>query len=156
MYLKRKYQLGGVSYTPFIPTAAAQSVSASSSSSSSSKTPIRNEMMNLLKQKGIPSDVEVFLQQADRLLSNSMNLSNYSLFGGSDDDYSMSDLIQIENLANQVNYNNDLKNNAISHINKEGTGSELALSSSGEIYAFNKDGKLDTISAKKYHDEYDK
>jgi hypothetical protein len=105
----KSYQVGGVVYTPFVPNQAQTTTgtsSATSSKSSSSEdgklTGIKKEIVEILQSNGIPSDVEKFLAKADSFLSNSTSLSNMSLFGGTDDDYDLSDLVKIQKMANDV------------------------------------------------------
>ena len=147
MYIKRKYQVGGVVYTPYLPAqAGSPQESASSGGTSSSSSPekisgtMKAEIVNLLKQNGMPSDVEVLLQNADTFLSKSRNLSRYTIFGGQDEDYTLSDLINIQKLVNDVKYNDGLRNEAVKQITAENAGSEVAISSNGKMYVMTEDG----------------
>ena len=164
MYIKRKYQVGGIAYTPYLPaqtgspqTSATAATTTGSSSSSSDKISgtMKKEIVDLLKENGIPSDVSVFLNTANRLLANSQSLSQLSIFGGDREDYDISDLIKVQQLVNNVKYNKGLRDEAAAQITKENAGSEVAVSNSGELYVFNSDGKLTTVSAKEYADNKD-
>lgn len=103
----KSHQVGGIVYSPFGPSTQQQASvgsTASPSSSSSEKISgtIKKEIIDILKKNGIPSDVDAFLNAANDFLSKSTSLSNMSLFGGTDDDYSMSDLITIQKMANDI------------------------------------------------------
>jgi hypothetical protein len=106
----KSYQVGGVVYTPFVPNQAqttsgtsSKSTSKSSDSDEDSKlTGIKKEIVEILESSGIPSDVEMFLNKANSFLNSSTSLSSMSLFGGTDDDYDLSDLIKIQKMANDV------------------------------------------------------
>ena len=118
MYLSRKYATGGITYTPYLPATSGypeQKDPSSSTASSSKDTPIKNQILSVLKENGIPSDVDSFLQQAGVFLSNSTHLSSSSLFGGTDD-YDLSDLIKIQSLANKVRFNKNLYDNAAERL----------------------------------------
>jgi hypothetical protein len=116
---------------------------------------MKKEIVDLLKENGIPSDVSVFLNTANRLLANSQSLSQLSIFGGDREDYDISDLIKVQQLVSNVKYNKGLRDEAAAQIAKENAGSEVAVSNSGELYVFNSDGKLTTVSAKEYADNKD-
>ncbi len=135
--------MGGVVYTPYLPAQAGSSQASATTSSggtSSSSSPekisgtIKKEIIDLLKQNGLPSDVQVLLSEASKFLEKSSALSNYSIFGGEDDDYSLSDLIKIQKLVNDVKYNDGLRNEAIKQVTKEAAGSEVAINSKGQMY----------------------
>ena len=154
MYLKRKYQVGGIAYTPYVATQAesTQETSGGSSSSSPDKISgtIKGEIVNLLKENGLPSDVNVFLKAANKFLSSSMNLSRFSAFGGTNDDYDITDLIKVQQLVNDVKYNNNLRNKAVEHVTSEAAGSEVAITDSGYIYAQDSEGNIKKITPTEY------
>lgn len=164
MYIKRKYQVGGIAYTPYLPAQAgspqesASTATAGSSSGSKSEKisgTIKGEIVKLLQENGIPSDVSVFLKYADNFLAKSQTLSQFSLFGGNNDDYDMSDLIRVQQLVNDVKYNKELRDEAVEHVTNESAGSEVAITDSGYIYAFNSDKKLTKITPKEYSENKD-
>lgn len=161
MYLKtRKYQVGGIAYTPYLaPQAASPQESLTTSggaTSSKSSSPekisgtIKKEIIDLLKENGIPSDVTTFLNAANTFLSKSQSLSGMSLFGGTDDDYDLTDLIKVQQMVNDVKYNNALKDAAAKQLTEQMAGSEVALTDNGHLYVQDKDGKITTVSPEKY------
>ena len=128
MFIK-KYQVGGIAYTPFIPQSAAQTASTSDGTSSSNsktsketsskKAALEDDIINILKENGIPSDVNAFLQVANSFLSRSTSLSNSTLFGGTDDGYSMGDLIRLQKYANEIKFNKEKYDDAVNNLNEE-------------------------------------
>lgn len=155
--------MGGIAYTPYLPAKAGspqESASTTAGSSSGSKSEkisgtMKAEIVDLLKQNGIPSDVSVFLKAADNFLTKSQSLSSYSIFGGENDDYDISDLIKIQELVNEVQYNKGLRDKAFEQVTKEAAGSEVAITSSGKIYALTEDGNFTTITPKEYAENED-
>ena len=159
MYLSRKYQVGGIAYTPYLsapPGSAQESITAPSGGTSKSSSPekisgtIKKEIIDLLKENGIPSDVSTFLNAANGFLQKSQSLSGMSLFGGTNDDYDLTDLIKIQQMVNDVKYNNALKDAATKQLTEEMAGSEVAVTDNGHIYAQDKDGNITTVSPETY------
>ena len=162
MYIKRKYQVGGVVYTPYLPAQAGspqESTSTSGGTTSSGSSPekisgtIKKEIIDLLKANGMPSDVSTLIDTANGFLLKSRALSNYSIFGGEDEDYDLSDLMKVQQLVNDVKYNNDLRDKAVQQMTSEAAGSEVAVTSTGLMYAFNKDGQIERIKPTEYDPE---
>lgn len=162
MYIKRKYQVGGVVYTPYLPAQAGspqESTSTSGGTTSSGSSPekitgtVKKEIIDLLKENGMPSDVSTLLNAANTFLNKSKSLSNYSIFGGEDEDYDLSDLMKIQQLVNDVKYNNNLRDKAVQQMTSEAAGSEVAVTSTGLMYAFNKDGQIERIKPTEYDPE---
>ena len=164
MYLKRKYQVGGIAYTPYLPAqiGSPQESTSSSGGTSKSSTPekisgtIKGEIVNLLKENGIPTDVSTFLNAANTFLDKSKSLSQMSLFGGKNDDYDLSDLIKIQQLVNDVKYNNNLRNKAVEHVAKEAAGSEVAITDNGHIYVRDENGNVSKIRPSEFKENQDK
>lgn len=120
----KSYQVGGVVYTPFVPNQAQSAGTTSSTKSSSSDedeklTGIKKEIVEILQSNGIPSDVEMFLNKANMFLGNSTSLSSMSLFGGTNDDYDLSDLVKIQKMANDVKWNNQRYEKATANLDAE-------------------------------------
>lgn len=153
MYI-RKYQIGGIAYTPFIPTSATPQTKESSTGGTtktttkdSKKAALEDDIINILKENGIPSDVNAFLSMASSFLNKSSSLSSTSLFGGSNDDYSMTDLIRLQAKANEIKFNKEKYNDAVANLNDENAWSDYAMDTVGNFYAINSDGKLTKKSA---------
>lgn len=154
----QKMVVGGVTYIPHNPYA---SVSATGSTESSSKSgddaskisgTMTDKIIDIVKEHGLPSDVNLFLRQVDTFLKQSQSLSNTYLFGGSED-YSLSQALQIQSMANEVRYNHEIYKKASENIDKEDVGSSLAINTNGKLYVLNKKGKLETISVSDFDNE---
>ena len=164
MYLSRKYQVGGIVYTPYLsaPAGSVQESATPSGGTSKSSSPekisgtIKKEIIDLLKQNGLPSDVSAFLDVANDFLQMSSSLSGSSLFGGTNNDYDISDLIKIQKLVNDVKYNKGLKDKAYAQLIKESAGSEVAVSDDGNLYVSAGNGKITKISPEAYAKDRDK
>ena len=159
----KSYQVGGVVYTPFVPnqaqtttgTSVGSSTTKSSDSNDEKLTGIKKEIVDILKSNGIPSDVDMFLTKANSFLANSTSLSNMSLFGGTNDDYDLSDLVKIQKMANDVKWNKDRHEKAVANLDDEDAWGEVALDSRGYMYVKDQDGNLTTVSASEYAKGYD-
>ena len=151
----KSYQVGGVVYTPFVPNQAQTTTGTTSSSTKSSSsddklTGIKKEIVEILKSNGIPSDVESFLTKANQFLSDSTSLSNMSLFGGTDDDYDLSDLVKIQKMANDVKWNKERHDKAIANLDDEDAWGEVAMDSRGYMWVQDDEGQIKTVSTSDY------
>lgn len=156
--MKRIYQSGGVvSYTPFIPNSGTVNTSSSGSTEKQDKITgtLQKEIVDVLKENGIQSDVDTFLSQANAFLNKSQHLSSMSLFGGQSDDYSMTDLIQVLSMANRVKQNKAYYDTAANRLKEQDAWNEVAVSTDGKIYVYSEDG-LRTVSADEFHKNRDK
>lgn len=150
--MKRIYQSGGVvSYTPFIPNSGTTSTSSSGSTEKQDKITgtLQKEIVDVLKENGIQSDVDMFLSQANAFLNKSQHLSSMSLFGGSDK-YTMTDLIQVLSMANRVKQNKAYYETATDRLKAQDAWNEVAVSTDGKIYVYSEEG-LRTVSADEFH-----
>ena len=96
----RTHQSGGIVYLPTANRSegAATSAASSSSSSSESKVPgFSKELISILKENGLDSDVTVFLRQLERTLDLANDPTGENL--------SMRDILRAQKLANQVKQN---------------------------------------------------
>lgn len=143
----KQYQTGGIVYTPFIREAPA-SRQTTQSSSNNNENNIQKAIISLLDENGLPNDVDYFLNRANRLLS--------SYTTGENQDYSMSDLIQLHSLANKIKHNSDSYNAAKERMENENSGSEVAITNTGALYVQDENGQLKTISANTYYEHSDK
>jgi len=156
--MKRIYQSGGVvSYTPFIPNSGTASTSSSGSTEKQDKITgtLQKEIVDVLKENGIQSDVDTFLSQANAFLNKSQHLSSMSLFGGQSDDYSMTDLVQVLSMANRVKQNKAYYDTAADRLKTQDAWNEVAVSTDGKMYVYSEEG-LRTVSADEFHKNRDK
>lgn len=154
----KQYQAGGAIYTPVVlsPQAVQQQPNNGSSKTEKADNKIRDEIISVLKENGLQNDVDQFLEKANAFLSQSQALSNAYLFGGNDD-YSLLDLTTILSMANKVKENKLQYNTAVDRLKTEDAWHEVAVSSTGHLYVYDKEKKgLSTISASDYNDNRDK
>lgn len=129
----QKYQYGA-SYTPISREVMGQSQAKQPATSSSSEKKddklIEQEIIKVLGENGIPTDVDYFLSQAQSFLQDSTNI-----FSGKKTN-TMSQLIRLRSLANRLQHNNALYKNATDRIKVENTGSDVAISNDGNLYVY--------------------
>ena len=143
-YNIEKKQSGGIIYTPFVPSNLSEAESSSSSSSSSDAGKlgdIQKEIMDVLQENGLPSDVDAFMQSAKRFLRRAEATGNWS----------MADFTRIQSMANRVAHNKTLYDAATKHLTETGNWNEVALNDKGQMYVINKDGKINTIDPGEYY-----
>ena len=137
--------------SPFGPSAQQQTTTMSSGASAEKISgTIKKEIIDILKESGIPSDVDAFLNAANSFLGKSTSLSSMSLFGGTNDDYSMSDLITIQKMANDVKWNKLQYDTAIKNLDAENAWGEVAIDSRGYLYVYDADGNISTVNPNEF------
>lgn len=137
--------------SPFSSSVSQPVSSKNSNSNSSSNTAekisgtVKKEIIDILKESGIPSDVNLFLTKANNFLKNSTSLSNMSLFGGTNSDYDISHLIVIQQMANDIKFNKAKFDSAEKNLNDQEAWGDIALDSRGYMYVINTDGNIETV-----------
>lgn len=157
----RKYQAGAIIYTPTPTGGQATSTQASASSSSASEKPEKitgtmlKEIMDQLKEDGLPADVEQVLNYAARYLDKSSHLTDMSLFGGKDTEYNIKDWINITKLVKEAKWNKELYDDASDKLKEEDAWNDVATDTNGKIWLSN--GKnLSKVSVSEYVKEREK
>ena len=157
----RKYQAGAIIYTPTPTGGQATSTQASASSSSASEKPEKitgtmlKEIMDQLKEDGLPADVEQVLNYAARYLDKSSHLTDMSLFGGKDIEYNIKDWINITKLVKEAKWNKELYDDASDKLKEEDAWNDVATDTNGKIWL--SDGKnLSKVSVSEYVKEREK
>ena len=144
-----KKQSGGIIYTPFVPSyniSEAESSSSNSSSSDEGKIgDIQKEILDVLQENGLPSDVDTFMKSANRFLRKA------EITG----EWSMADFTRIQSLANRVAHNKTLFDAATQHLTETGNWNEVALNDKGQMYVINNDNKVVTIDPGEYYKNKD-
>lgn len=139
-----KKQSGGIIYTPFVPSNLSEAESSSSTSSSSDEGKlgdIQKEILDVLQENGLPSDVDTFMQSANRFLRRAEATGNWS----------MADFTRIQSMANRVAHNKTLYDAAAQHLTETGNWNEVALNDKGQMYVIDKDSKVITIDPGEYY-----
>lgn len=157
----RKYQAGAIIYTPTPTGGQATSTQTSASSSSASEKPEKitgtmlKEIMDQLKEDGLPADVEQILNYAARYLDKSSHLTDMSLFGGKDTEYNIKDWINITKLVKEAKWNKKLYDDASDKLKEEDAWNDVAIDTNGKIWLSN--GKnLSKVSVSEYVKEREK
>lgn len=100
----KSMQVGGIVYTPFIPNRTQQQQEVKAKEEKITGT-IKKEIIDLLKENGLQNDVDNTLNAAMNFLNSSSNLSNFAIFGGSQSDFSLAQLTQVQSLVNRTKRN---------------------------------------------------
>lgn len=155
--MKLKLQDGGVvSYTPFTYNPGTISSKSSTDDKKEKITgTLQKEIVDILKQNGIPSDVNAFMDKANSYLSQSQSLSNMAIFGGTDTDYTMQQLMQIQKMANEVKFNHETYKDAATNLGNEDAWGDLALNDRGQMYVLDNENKLKQVSISDYKEHND-
>lgn len=156
MKIINKHQVGGVVYTPFfgnelLAQRAAQSTK--SSKTKDDKDDLEKEIIDVIKESGLPSDVDAFTTTAARFLRKSQS---FGFIGSSGSQYTMNQLMKLHSMANKVKFNSKMHEKALGQIMDEGAGSEVALTNDGGIYVMDEDKNIKAISVQNYHENRDK
>jgi hypothetical protein len=104
----KSMQVGGIVYTPFIPNRTQQQQEVKENKSPKEEKiigTIKKEIIDLLKENGLQNDVDNTLNAAMNFLNSSSNLSNFAIFGGSQSDFSLAQLTQVQSLVNRTKRN---------------------------------------------------
>lgn len=145
----KKYQSGGITYLPTvnrIEGAATTAASSSSSSSESSKVPgFAKEIISLIKENGIESDVNVFLSSLQRTLDVAGDPSGENL--------SMRDILRVLKDVNKVKQNHDQYLTAEKSLEAQDAWAEPATDARGYLYVMDSDRKVSRIHPSEYDPE---
>ena len=153
----KKYTIGGgIPFTPFIPNQTLPE-KPKSDTEAANKTQdfFQKELMDIISENGLPSDVDRFTNQVQSMISNSFGLSSTSPFGGSSQYDLASKLMNIKAEANKVRFNNQLWEDAKENLNKEDAWSEAATDDAGHLYVFSRNEGIKLITPKEYYNNQD-
>lgn len=147
----KTYQSGGIVYLPTVNrnegVGFPSTTSSSSSSGDSTKVPgFAKEMIAMIKENGLNSDVSVFLNQLDRMLVKANDPTGENL--------SMRDILKAAQMANRVNQNYKSYATAEKSLEDQDAWAEPATSARGYLYIINKETqKLENVSPSEYDPE---
>lgn len=142
----KRYQQGGVTYLPYVGKVAG---AASPSTSSSPKNGgLDDTTSGLLAKNGLPSDHAYFMSQMASLYTNDPLTS--------DSTSTSTKLLMLHSLANNMMYNKGLSDSAWKEVESTEAGGDVAMSSSGRLYAIDSEGSIKTISPESYYQNQDK
>lgn len=148
--MKIKLQSGGVAYLPTTnQIGAAQQTTGAASSESAGKVPgFTKEVIDLVKEYGLDSDVSVFLNQVGRVLDLANDPTGENL--------SMREILKIQKLANKVKQNYNDYQKTYQSLESQDAWGEPATTARGYLYVQGEDGKISTISPTEYNNNRDK
>ena len=139
----KRYSMGGLHYTADLPSSNnPQSASANTQSAKKEDNTIQKEIINIIKEHGVTNDVNYFTNAVSQMLSSTASMDPFS----NSTDYTMAQLLRIQNLANRVKRSSKLYDNAVNRIDAENSDADVAITSTGALYVQH-EGKLKTISA---------
>lgn len=143
-----KKQVGGIIYTPYLPSSNNNDIPVQNTNQDNQDdlSDLQKETIDILKENGLPSDVNTFLNQANRFLLRARTTG----------DWTMNDFIRIQNLANRVTFNKNLYDTATKHLTETGNWNEIALNDKGQLYALDNNNNLLQIDPEKYYQNQDK
>lgn len=146
----RRYQVGGgVAYLPYISSNKQQATSSPASTSSQSGG-LDENITGLLEKNGLPSDHAYFMSQLSTLYAQD------SWGTGLAPNNTSSKLLMLHSLGNSMLYNKSLSDSAWNEIESTEAGGDVAMSSSGRLYAVDRNGSIKTISPESYYQNRDK
>lgn len=144
----QKKQGGGIIYTPFIPSHQDYATSDNDPRTNSNAGKIgdlQKEILGVLQENGLPSDVSTFLSTAQNFLRRA------EMTG----DWSMNDFIRVQSMANRVAHNKGLFDAATKQLTEKGNWNEVAIDNHGYIYAMDKEGKVTKLNPLEYYQKRD-
>ena len=144
----QKKQGGGIIYTPFIPSYQDYATSDNDPRTNSDAGKIgdlQKEILGVLQENGLPSDVGTFLSTAQNFLRRA------EMTG----DWSMNDFIRVQSMANRVAHNKGLFDAATKQLTEKGNWNEVAIDNRGYIYAMDKEGKVTKLNPLEYYQKRD-
>lgn len=149
----REYQAGGA-YSPYIlHDAASPQAATTSKKTDKTEDKISGAIVDLLKQNGLRNDVDYTLAAANKFLAD---IDDPLSFGESN---KYAKLIKLQSLVNRVKRNKESYDAAVKKIAEQNAGSEVALTSTGQMYVLDTEdesGTLKVITAKEYSENQDK
>ena len=146
MKIKRYQQGGGVTYLPYVGRVAG--ATSPSTSSSPKNGGLDDTTSGLLAKNGLPSDHAYFMSQMASLYTNDPLTS--------DSTSTSTKLLMLHSLANNMMYNKGLSDSAWKEVESTEAGGDVAMSSSGRLYAIDSKGSIKTISPESYYQNRDK
>lgn len=144
----KTYQSGGIVYLPTVNrnegVGFPGTTSSSSSSGDSTKVPgFAKEMIDMVKENGLNSDVSVFLNQLDRMLVRAGDPTGENL--------SMRDILKAAQMANGVRQNYKSYATAEKSLEEQDAWSEPATTARGWLYVMdNETKKISVVSPTEY------
>lgn len=142
--LIRKHQSGGIAY---LPTASRRGAAqAAASSSESGKIPgFAKELIDIVKENGLDSDVSDFLRRTEQILAMAGDPTGNNL--------TMREILKVQRWASQVATNYKDYQEARKSLDTQNAWGEMATDKRGYLYVQTKEGNIEKISPRDYDPE---
>ena len=137
----KKFAGGGIVYLPTTNRVAEETVKTTTASSedSSKKNKTIDKLFDLVKEKGLDSDVTKFLNAVDIKLQMGLDPNG--------DNLTQRDLVQLARMASSVTTNYERYNTAVKNLTEQNAEADLAIDDRGRIYCMNTDsGKVEALT----------
>lgn len=146
----KKYQTGGISYLPTTNRREQAAQTGAASSESVGKVPgFTKEIIDLVKENGIETDVNVFLNRVGNILDMSSDPTGEHL--------TMREILKIQKLANSVKQNHAAYQTAEKSLEEQDAWGDVAITAGGSIYAQDRETReLKTLHPVEYLKNQDK
>lgn len=144
----KKFAGGGIAYLPTTNRVAEETVKTTTASSedSSKKNKTIDKLFDLVKEKGLDSDVAKFLDAVDIKLQMGLNPDGENL--------TQRDLVQLARMASSVTTNYERYNTAVKNLTEQNAEADLAIDDRGRIYCMNTDsGKVEALTPDKIKEQ---
>lgn len=146
----KKYQTGGISYLPTTNRREQAAQTGAASSESVGKVPgFTKEIIDLVKENGIETDVNVFLDRVGNILDMTNDPTGEHL--------TMREILKIQKLANSVKQNHAAYQTAEKSLEAQDAWGDVAITAGGYIYTWDAEAKeLKTLRPTEYLKNQDK
>lgn len=131
----KKFAGGGITYLPTTNRVAEETVKTTTASSedSSKKSKVIDKLFDLIKEKGLDSDVAKFTNAIEIKLQMGLDPNGENL--------TQRDLVQLAQMASSVTTNYERYNTAVKNLTAQNAESDIAIDDRGRIYCYNAETK---------------
>ena len=131
----KKFAGGGITYLPTTNRVAEETVKTTTASSedSSKKSKVIDKLFDLIKEKGLDSDVAKFTNAIEKKLQMGLDPNGENL--------TQRDLVQLAQMASSVTTNYERYNTAVKNLTAQNAESDVAIDDRGRIYCYNVETK---------------
>lgn len=131
----KKFAGGGITYLPTTNRVAEETVKTTTASSedSSKKSKVVDKLFDLIKEKGLDSDVAKFTNAIEIKLQMGLDPNGENL--------TQRDLVQLAQMASSVTTNYERYNTAVKNLTAQNAESDVAIDDRGRIYCYNVETK---------------
>lgn len=145
----KKFAGGGITYLPTTNRVAEETVKTTASSEDSSKkNKVVDKLFDLIKEKGLDSDVAKFVNAIEIKLQMGLDPNGENL--------TQRDLVQLAQMASSVTTNYERYKTAVTNLTEQNAESDAAITDRGLIYCYNTEtGKVAALTLDKIKEQED-